>query len=100
MMGFGCNALAVHLLYRFFRLSEDPNVVVGVIEAGPYGGSLPEIDIPGMSGKTVGNPKFDWSFSTVQQKSVDNRIIREPRGKGLGGSSLVRLSDCHTRLYA
>ncbi|EJD00188.1 alcohol oxidase [Fomitiporia mediterranea MF3/22] len=71
------------------RLSEIPAITVLVIEAGSYHGYDPEIDIPGMLGRTVGNPKYDWSFLSVPQKHANNRVIPHPRGKGLGGSSLI-----------
>lgn len=71
------------------RLSEDPNVKVGVVEAGPYHEHDPEINIPGMRGLALGNPKFDWNFSTLPQKELDGRVVPQNRGKGLGGTSAI-----------
>lgn len=71
------------------RLTEDSNIKVLVIEAGGYYTSVPEIDVPGLLGRTVGNPKYDWSFVSVPQKRANDRVVRQPRGKGLGGSSLI-----------
>ncbi|KAI0709499.1 GMC oxidoreductase [Earliella scabrosa] len=78
------------------RLSEDPSVTVGVIEAGEWHPDAPGINIPGMMGSVIGNPQFDWAFMTVPQRHANNRPIFQPRGKGLGGSSLVR-PTCRTR---
>ncbi|KIK65197.1 hypothetical protein GYMLUDRAFT_160209 [Collybiopsis luxurians FD-317 M1] len=73
------------------RLSEDPNVVVGVIEAGEYHGSAPEVNLPGFSGRAFMNPQFDWTFFSSPQKACNNRPTFQPRGKGLGGSSMLNL---------
>lgn len=43
-----------------------------------------------MMARAIHNPKFDWIFYTVPQKHVNNRKVLQSRGKGLGGSSLVR----------
>ncbi|KAF8313118.1 GMC oxidoreductase [Clavulina sp. PMI_390] len=69
------------------RLSEDPDVTVGVIEAGSYHINDPLIDIPGYFGRAIGNPAYDWAYSTTPQKHVNDRLLFQPRGKMLGGSS-------------
>ncbi|KAL5513517.1 hypothetical protein ACEPAH_3916 [Sanghuangporus vaninii] len=71
------------------RLTENPTMSVLVVEAGSYHDSVPEIDVPGMIGHAVGNPNYDWSFVTVPQKHANNKVVDQPRGKGLGGSSLL-----------
>lgn len=43
----------------------------------------------GYMGRTIANPNFDWTFLSVPQKRANNRVVLQPRGKGLGGSSLV-----------
>ena len=43
----------------------------------------------GLMGQLIANPSFDWTFLTAPQKSANARVILQPRGKGLGGSSLV-----------
>ncbi|KAF8580941.1 GMC oxidoreductase [Ramaria rubella] len=53
------------------RLSEDPKVIVGL----------------GLG--NMGNPKFDWSFMSVPQANANQRSVFQPRGKALGGSSLL-----------
>ncbi|KEP47070.1 glucose dehydrogenase [Rhizoctonia solani 123E] len=73
------------------RLSDDPKVTVGVIEAGPYYESDPLIDTPALAGQLQGNAKYDWMFESVPQTHVNNRVLPMPRGKALGGSSAINL---------
>ncbi|KAG9126296.1 hypothetical protein FRC07_004034 [Ceratobasidium sp. 392] len=40
-------------------------------------------------GRTLGDPDFDWVLKTVPQASVDGRRIPLPRGKTLGGTSVI-----------
>ncbi|KAF8876240.1 GMC oxidoreductase-domain-containing protein [Infundibulicybe gibba] len=71
------------------RLSENPEVSVGVLEAGKYIPDMPEINIPGYFGKSIGNPDIDWMFSSIPQRGLHNRTIFQPRGKVLGGTSAM-----------
>lgn len=71
------------------RLSENPGCVVGVIEAGEYHEHDDLVNIPGVMGRALHNPKYDWGFHTVPQKFVNDRQLSQSRGKGLGGSSLL-----------
>ncbi|KAI0647276.1 GMC oxidoreductase [Trametes meyenii] len=73
------------------RLSEDPTVSVGVIEAGDWDPNVDAINIPGLCGTILGNPKYDWAFMSVPQKHANNRRVFQPRGKALGGSSMVTI---------
>jgi choline dehydrogenase len=70
------------------RLSENPNHKVLLIEAGGKD-TYPWIHIPVGYFKTLHNPKVDWCFHTEKDKSMNNRSIRYPRGKTLGGSSSI-----------
>ena len=70
------------------RLSEDPSLTVGVLEAGPLVLGDPEIDIPGLYGATLGS-KYDWQFETVPQPGIAGRQLPWPRGKLLGGTSAL-----------
>ncbi|KAF9461105.1 alcohol oxidase [Collybia nuda] len=71
------------------RLSEDPNTIVGVVEAGGDVFHVPQVDIPGMMGSLIANSTYDWTFLSVPQTRANDRVVLQPRGKGLGGSSLV-----------
>ncbi|QRV98565.1 GMC oxidoreductase [Ceratobasidium sp. AG-Ba] len=73
------------------RLSEDPKITVGVIEGGQYMPNDPLIDTPRSAISLQGNPKYDWMFETTPQPNLNNRVIPIPRGKGLGGSSMINL---------
>ncbi|KFY19563.1 hypothetical protein V491_04364 [Pseudogymnoascus sp. VKM F-3775] len=71
------------------RLTENANVNVGILEAGPANIGDPMILTPAMYSKAIGNPKYDWLHKSVPQKSASNFAIDQPRGKGLGGSSAI-----------
>ncbi|KAK6496528.1 hypothetical protein TWF481_002542 [Arthrobotrys musiformis] len=70
------------------RLTEDPSIVVGVIEAGSPGLGDPLIDLPGRFGEAV-HTKYDWEFETTVQEGLGNRKLEWARGKVLGGSSAI-----------
>lgn len=70
------------------RLSEDPALQVMLIEAGEPS-RYPWLNIPIGYFKTVGHPKFDWGFQTDPEPDMADRRLPWPRGKGLGGSSLI-----------
>ncbi|KAG8970552.1 hypothetical protein FRC03_006681 [Tulasnella sp. 419] len=71
------------------RLSENPNKVVGVIEAGPHIPNDPLIYTPGLFGAAQSQPAYDWMLSTVPQPNANGRSLLMPRGKVLGGSSAL-----------
>lgn len=70
------------------RLAEDPKVSVCLIEAGGKGRDL-FIRMPAGNGFVFGNPKLDWGYHSVPQPGLNGRSIYYPRGKALGGSSIV-----------
>ena len=70
------------------RLAEDPDVTVLLLEAGGDGKSL-FIRMPAGNGFIFGNPEYDWGFESVPQAGLNGRRIYYPRGRGLGGSSLL-----------
>ncbi len=70
------------------RLSEDPHLQVLLIEAGKPS-RYPWLDIPIGYFKTVGHPEFDWRFQTEPAPEMAGRQLPWPRGRGLGGSSLI-----------
>lgn len=49
------------------RLSEDPNVRVGVIEAGLSRLGDPKVDTPTGMAMTLKDPEYDWCFQTSPQ---------------------------------
>jgi len=70
------------------RLSSNSNNKVLLLEAGDKD-NYPWIHIPVGYYKTMHNPKVDWCFHTEKDESMNNRSIRYPRGKTLGGSSSI-----------
>ena len=70
------------------RLSINPKNKVLLLEAGGKD-NYPWIHIPVGYYKTMHNPKVDWCFRTEKDETMNNRSIRYPRGKTLGGSSSI-----------
>ena len=70
------------------RLCEDPDITVCLVEAGGNGNNL-FVRMPAGNGFIFGNPRFDWGYESVAQSKLDDRTIYYPRGKGLGGTSLL-----------
>ncbi|PBK86387.1 alcohol oxidase [Armillaria gallica] len=71
------------------RLAEDETIQVGVIEAGDARFDDPLINVPANTGRTMGNPAYDWGFMTAPQEGANGRTFPAARGKGLGGCSSV-----------
>lgn len=70
------------------RLSEDPANKVLLVEAGGPAESL-FVNMPAGNGFLFGNPVFDWGYSTEPQAALNGRKIYLPRGKGLGGTTIL-----------
>ena len=66
------------------RLSANSKNKVLLLEAGGKD-TYPWIHIPVGYFKTMHNPKVDWCFKTEPDETMNNRSIRYPRGKTLGG---------------
>ena len=72
------------------RLSENPEVTVGVIEAGKNKLGDMLVDTPAMFREMFGNEDYDWKYKTTPQ--IGNTGEKEHhmiRGKILGGSSAI-----------
>jgi choline dehydrogenase len=69
------------------RLTEDPDVSVLLLEAGP-----PDVNdnvhVP-LGYLKLGKTEVDWDFSTAPEPFCDGRRIYLPRGKTYGGSSSI-----------
>src|SRR5919201_5642104 len=72
------------------RLSEDPSVRVLLLEAGGKDRSL-NIKIPAAFAKQF-HTKLDWDYESEPEAHVDGRRLYVPRGKSLGGSSVVQVT--------
>ncbi len=66
------------------RLSEDPDIRVLLLEAGPKDTSE-DIHVP--LGYLRLGKEFDWGYESGPERKCGDRRIRLPRGKVLGGSS-------------
>jgi choline dehydrogenase len=70
------------------RLSEDGRFRVLLLEAGPKDNN-PWIHVPLGYHKTYVNPKVNWMFDSEPEPELNNRIMYQPRGKVLGGTSSI-----------
>jgi len=70
------------------RLTEIPSVDVLLLEAGEPAGDREEVRDPDRLGELVGTD-IDWGFTTEPQPELHDRQIEWPRGKALGGSSVI-----------
>src|SRR3954454_23692414 len=67
------------------RLSEDPDVKVCLIEAGPADTSG-NIHVPAGAAKLF-RTELDWDYDSHNEPFCENRRIYLPRGRVLGGTS-------------
>lgn len=70
------------------RLTENGKYRVLMVEAGDERTNM-WISIPAGFSRLLTNPKFNWRFHTEPDANLYDRIISVPRGKGVGGSSLI-----------
>jgi choline dehydrogenase len=72
------------------RLSADPSRTVLVLEAGrPDSWWDVYIHMPAALTFPIGNPRYDWMYSTDPEPHMNGRRITAGRGKVLGGSSSI-----------
>nr|WP_271274633.1 GMC family oxidoreductase N-terminal domain-containing protein [Aliamphritea hakodatensis] len=70
------------------RLSASGKHRVLLLEAGSEPRNL-WISVPAGFSKLLTNNKYNWCFSTTPEANTYHRKIAVPRGRGLGGSSLI-----------
>ena len=70
------------------RLAEDPGSRVLLLEAGPDGSAVDEIQVPAAYNRLF-RTRYDWNLVTLPQERADGRPVYWPRGKVLGGSSAM-----------
>ncbi|HEU5096902.1 MAG TPA: choline dehydrogenase [Reyranella sp.] len=71
-----------------YRLTEDANVRVLLLEAGPRDKSI-WIDVPVGFTRLLNHDKFNWNFEMEAEEGMAGRRIPCPRGRTLGGSSSI-----------
>jgi choline dehydrogenase len=69
------------------RLSEDPDVQVLLLEAGPPD-TLENIHVP-LGYLQLGGTEVDWDYHSAPEHECNGRRITLPRGRVLGGSSSI-----------
>src|SRR5260221_14224448 len=69
------------------RLSEDRDVRVLLLEAGPADGPA-AMSVPAAWPALIGS-EVDWGYETVPQPGLGGNAIAYPQGKVLGGSSSI-----------
>jgi choline dehydrogenase len=70
------------------RLSEDGRFRVLLLEAGPRD-TYPWIHVPLGYHKTFNNPRVNWMFDSEPEPELNGRVMYQPRGKVLGGTSSI-----------
>jgi len=70
------------------RLTEDDDVEVLLLEAGEPASDRPEVKDPARVFELM-ESDLDWAFKTEPQEHMHGRQIDWPRGKALGGSSMI-----------
>jgi len=71
------------------RLTENPDVCVGVLEAGADRMEDPQVYTPSLYPTLIGREKYDWCYESVPQAGAGGKKMSQPRGKVLGGSSAI-----------
>jgi len=80
------------------RLSEDENVSVLLLEAGPMDSSI-FIQMPSAFAWPLKNDKYNWHYQSDPEPHMNNRRLYCPRGRVLGGSSSIN-GMCYVRGHA
>ncbi|AYD03852.1 GMC family oxidoreductase N-terminal domain-containing protein [Neorhizobium sp. NCHU2750] len=70
------------------RLTASGRHRVLLLEAGGPGRSI-WIGIPAGFSKLLVDPVYNWRFKSEPEEATNNRVISVPRGRGLGGSTLI-----------
>ena len=70
------------------RLSEDPEIRVLLLEAGPVDKDL-SIHVPAGFFDVLGNKKIQWPYESEPEPQLNRRRMWQQRGKVLGGSSSI-----------
>lgn len=69
------------------RLSANPDNRVLLLEAGKKVSDA-EVSFPPAWPSLAGGA-YDWNYQSTNQSGLDDRSVAQPRGKGLGGSTLI-----------
>ena len=70
------------------RLSSNPSLRVLLVEAGESGNHI-LVQMPTALSYPMAMDRFNWGYYSEPEPGLDGRRISCPRGKGLGGTSLI-----------
>ncbi len=70
------------------RLTEDPQVRVLVLEAGPQDYSI-FIHMPSAFAYPLAGTKYNWHYESEPEPFMNGRVMHCPRGRVIGGSSSI-----------
>lgn len=72
------------------RLSQQlPHHHILVLEAGQHLPNDLKILTPGLSPSLQSDPKYDWQYISAPEPDLNNRRVKHPRGKVVGGTSAI-----------
>ncbi|KAF2647343.1 GMC oxidoreductase [Lophiostoma macrostomum CBS 122681] len=72
------------------RLSQKlPDHRILVLEAGEHIRNDPKVQTPGLSATLQSDPTYDWQYVTAPEPGLNNRRVKHPRGKLVGGTSAI-----------
>ena len=72
------------------RLSQQlPDHRILILEAGEHLCDDPKVQTPGLSARLQSNPAYDWQYSTAPEPGLNDRRVKHPRGKLVGGTSAI-----------
>ena len=72
------------------RLSQQlPDHQILVLEAGQHLRDDPKVQTPGLSPTLQSDPAYDWQYLTGPEPGLNDRRVKHPRGKLVGGSSAI-----------
>jgi choline dehydrogenase-like flavoprotein len=72
------------------RLSQQlPDRRILVLEAGEHIRDDPNVQTPGLSMRLQSDPAYDWQYSSAPEPGLNDRKVKHPRGKLVGGTSAI-----------
>jgi choline dehydrogenase-like flavoprotein len=72
------------------RLSQQlPDHRILVLEAGEHLRDDPKVQTPGLSQTLQSDPTYDWQYSSAPEPGLNDRRVKHPRGKLVGGTSAI-----------
>ncbi|KAJ4353179.1 uncharacterized protein N0V89_004905 [Didymosphaeria variabile] len=72
------------------RLSQQlPDHRILVLEAGEHYRNDPKVQTPGLSPTLQSDPAYDWGYSTAPEPGLNDKRVKHPRGKLVGGTSAI-----------